>query len=480
MNDFVASILLLGSLNGGGSLPFWAVSNNFGIMPQGSGGLALVQAYSLPTSDKAFTWEWGTSLGANVGAGTSTLLVDELYAGVSWKNLGLDLGMKHFDRDYLASGSSLGHDNTLGSLSSTGGHLIWTGNARTMPGYTLTLSPLAVPFTGRHVWIRGSFGDYQTMGNRFIDAALIHSTKAFFTFNITPRLDFEVGLDHYAIWGGRGENVKARVTLGNYYRMVIGKNAGADGTGCDRANVIGDQGGAEMLKLSYRGDGYRIAFQHEIPYNDGSGMMMKNFPDGVNTLCFSFDDKDKWVTDILYEYSYTMYQSGSLNTEMYDEHIYGPVPPGADTQGGDDYFNNIEVLDGWIHMDRVIGYPLFFPKDRNADGLVLGVKNNRLKAHHFGLTGKLFRKAPYKLMLTYSMNHGIYQKQFTGEQQWQHPWKSVKETGLPQFSAAFVGEIPVVKGLAFTYGLYADKGKVLDDQFGATAGLRWTICSPRE
>ena len=131
-------------------------------------------------------------------------------------------------------------------------------------------------------------------------------------------------------------------------------------------------------------------------------------------------------------------------------------------------------------MDRVIGYPLFFPKDRNADGLVLGVKNNRLKAHHFGLTGKLFRKAPYKLMLTYSMNHGIYQKQFTGEQQWQHPWKSVKETGLPQFSAAFVGEIPVVKGLAFTYGLYADKGKVLDDQFGATAGLRWIICSPRE
>ena len=40
-------------------------------------------------------------------------------------------------------------------------------------------------------------------------------------------------------------------------------------------------------------------------------MGFQNFPDGVNTLWFGFDDKDRWVTDILYEYQYTMWQSGT-------------------------------------------------------------------------------------------------------------------------------------------------------------------------
>ena len=44
MNDIVTSILLMGAMSSSGDLPFWAVSNNFGLMPQGSGGLAIVQA----------------------------------------------------------------------------------------------------------------------------------------------------------------------------------------------------------------------------------------------------------------------------------------------------------------------------------------------------------------------------------------------------------------------------------------------------
>ena len=203
--------------------------------------------------------------------------------------------------------------------------------------------------------------------------------------------------------------------------------------------------------------------------------MFRNFPDGVNTLCFSFDSKDRWVSDVLYEYSYTMRQSGSLNTESYNPDIYGPVPPEANTEGGDNYFNNGEYRDGWVHMGRTIGYPLFFANEPDADGLVVGVRNNRLKAHHLGLAGKLFRKAPYKLMLTYSMNHGIYTSPYIGPSQWQRPWGSVKEEGLPQFSAAFMGEVPLTKGLSLTYGAYLDRGKVLRNTSSATLGIRWIV-----
>ena len=235
MNDIVTSILLMGAMSSTGDLPFWAVSNNFGLMPQGSGGLAIVQAYSQPSpSAGPFTYQWGASFAGNTSGGESCLMIDELYAGVGWKKLGFEAGMKHHGRDFLATGSSLGGDNTLGSISSTAGHLVWSGNARTMPGYALTLAPTAVPFTGGHVRIHGSFGDYSTLGDRYVQSALVHSTKAFFTIDLAPRLTFELGLDHYAVWAGKGEHAVAAFSLGNYYRVIIGKNAGPGGSGSNR------------------------------------------------------------------------------------------------------------------------------------------------------------------------------------------------------------------------------------------------------
>ena len=71
-----------------------------------------------------------------------------------------------------------------------------------------------------------------------------------------------------------------------------------------------------MLKAEYFGDGWTLTAQHDIPYDDGSGMGLQNFPDGVNTLSFSWKDKDRWVSDIVYEYHYTMYQSGPINREQ--------------------------------------------------------------------------------------------------------------------------------------------------------------------
>ena len=39
-----------------------------------------------------------------------------------------------------------------------------------------------------------------------------------------------------------------------------------------------------------------------------------------------------------------------------------------------------------------------------------------------------------------------------------------------------MGEVPgLLKGLTFTYGLYADKGELLPDTFGATLGLRYSL-----
>ena len=116
MNDFFFSMMLLGALSTGGSMPFWAVSNQNGVMPANSGALALVQAYKPFDETKTFQWEAGASLAGtwqpvapeDPSSSPIHAMVDELYAGARWKVLRADVGMMHREREFLGSGPRLG------------------------------------------------------------------------------------------------------------------------------------------------------------------------------------------------------------------------------------------------------------------------------------------------------------------------------------------------------------------------------------
>ena len=500
MHDFALSLFLLGALSSGSQLPFWAGANRFGLMPEGSGGLAVLRAGTEYYAAKDLQWKWGVSLAGRYdsrspvnpgmteeGTADFSAMVDELYASVRWKVFTLDAGMKHVDIDFLGAGMP-----SLGSMSTTGGHVAWSGNARTMPGYLITMDPVAVPFTRQVFWIHGAVGDYKTLDNRYVPGALVHRAKLFGLLKLTPRFDLQFGLDHVAMWGGTSPVYgKMPVTFGNYFRVITGSNASGDGTLSDQDNVIGDQRGGLLFRLDWRGEGWKMALQRDVPYDDGSGMAgIQNWPDGVYTFWLGFDDKDRWVTDIVYEYQYTMKQSGTWHDRPttdeekqhldpsdpyhYNHHIYG---------GLDNYFNNSYYCSGWTYYGRTVGDPLISPKGTHAGTWtgkgpdpVLGVENNRLKAWHLSIAGKAFHSLPYKLMLTYSQNYGTYANPYAGESQLGKPWGTVKETPLHQLSAALVGEIPgLLHHITLTYGLYADKGQLLQDAFGATLGVRWDL-----
>ena len=99
------------------------------------------------------------------------MMVDELYGSIKWKPFTLDVGIKHRDNDFMGASYS------LGSLSVTGGHLVETGNARSMPGYLVSMDPVAVPLTRKHLWIYGAYGDFATTDNRYVKDALVHRTR---------------------------------------------------------------------------------------------------------------------------------------------------------------------------------------------------------------------------------------------------------------------------------------------------------------
>ena len=485
LDSLIVALMLLGTGSTSGELPFWASSNRFGLMPQFNGTAAVLNARTEFDETETLQWRAGLSFAANLESAADNAspsgfsprgagMLDEFYGSCRWKAFTIDCGIMHRERDFTAPG-----DGFLGSLSSTSGNLAWSSNARSMPGYSITLAPVPVPFTGDRFCIYGRYGDYRTLDDRYVKDALMHNMQVGFLFHIGGRLDFRIALDHYALWGGVSPVYGAMpLTFDNYVRMATGSSASKSGNGSesDKINVIGDQRGAELFRFDWRGDGWVLTFQHDIPYDDGSGMGFQNFPDGVNTLHFGWNDRNRWISDILVEYATTMWQSGTYHDKMVDGRrvIFGGI---------DNYFTNEEYRSAWTAYGRTIGLPVFFPSGTRSGSwrqgaLTYGVENNRTRYLHIGMAGKLFRVAPYRFVFTASHNYGTYTNPYKGESQIYREWGTVKETPLFQISAGFEGEIPSLFGierLSLDYGVYSDRGEVLRNSFGALLGMRVKI-----
>lgn len=490
MNDFFVSLMLLGAASTGGESPFWATANQYNIVPYGNGATMLLQSGCKYDSQKTLQWEWGLSAGVSTDSFRPVrFLPDEAYAGIKWKFLSLEAGLKRRQQDFLAVGGN------LGTISTTGGNMLWSGNAPTMPGYTFTVHKVAIPGTNGHLSLFGRFADYSTIDNRYVKWAHVHNSAAGVQFGFTSenRYLLTLALDHYAMWGGtHPEMGRLEMSASTYFRMLLGLGAKAGGTyhQMDVENVIGNQLGHILIRFDYKGDKWSLAFQHDHPYEDKSGMYFKNFPDGVNTLSLSFADRKMWVSDILYEFQYTLYQGGTCERRDATEAEIASNAPGLYRNqdgtyslivgGADDYFVNGEYMSGWTHGSAVIGNPLFYPagtlKGTYVPGaMLLGVENNRLMAHHLGISGMLFGYAPYKLMLTHTLNYGRYRNDLYAVSIWKHPWSDHKlQKPLVQFSGGFQCEIPMLGNSFYIIpAIFWDRGKVLGNRLGMTLGVKY-------
>lgn len=380
--------------------------------------------------------------------------VNQLYAGLGWKSLRLDVGMRNRSRDY-------------GNLSLTGGNVVWSGNVRAMPGYNFQADWLEVPGT-RGIWsVKANWSDYMPLDKRYVRNPLIHNKSLLFRFRLSGRVRLTLGLEHFAIWNGVSP-VHGRQPHGlkNYLRIVCAGSGGSDATTSDRINVLGDHLGRELLRIDWRGNGFRMSFAHDIPFTDGSGMGFQNFPDGVNTVHFSSDRRDRLVTDVLYEFAYTKCQSGGrhdrpASPEELERH---PDRPVIVMGGRDSYFNNGEYRSGWTYYGRTVGLPLFTPMPVNADGTTYGVANNRLVAHHVGIGGRIAHCVPYRLKATYSISDVPYGSVLP-----------VMKTKPRQLSAGFEVSSPLLGKhfpVSVALGLYGDYGGLYLNNYGLTVRLR--------
>ena len=455
-------------LNGstGEYLPFWQRTGHEGIIPYTSSVLLSCGTDLKYEADNGIFFETGTNIvgqamaASRWNAGGVNALVDRLYLSAGWKMLHLDVGMKPRERE-------------VGELSLTGGNIIFTGNTRNMPGVN-AWSDWIYFEKGHWFGIRGNFSHYQMIDSRWVTDVMIHNKSLAFKVALGKKVDLEAGLDHWAQWGGNSPVSGARPSsFDDYLRVILAKRGGVDATVSDQRNALGNHLGREYLRLTWRASAFEMLFQYDMPFEDGGEIIKTQpMPDGVYTLKFSFKDRQKLVTDLLYEFVSTTWQSGPVHdrpateeemTKDYgkyvywqdpDHHYYGRYVPG----GLDNYFNNSEYVSGWTYYGRSIALPLMIPFAPGEDGITRGFVSNRVRAHHLGVKG-LAWKLPYTFKATYSSNWGRYSDKGEG----------FFASRPKQLSLALEVELPEqVTNIPITLvvGAYGDMGKVYRNSAG--------------
>lgn len=447
-------------------LPFWQRTYEGGIMPYSSSGVVTAGADISYVGSKGFFFDAGANLAGSLALrnpvhGTQVRgMVDRLYVSGGWKMLHLDLGKKPRPRE-------------LGDLAISGGNLVMSGYARNLPGINAWSDWIHFE-KNRFIGIKGNFAHYQMNDLRHIQDALIHNKAVAVKFGFRDIVTLEAGLDHWAQWGGVSPISGQRPdSFRDLIRVMFGGNGGADATLPDQLNALGNHLGREYVRLSWNHKDFSLKAQYDMIYDDGNNIIQtQTFPDGVWSLALSLNKRNALVTDIIYEYIHTTWQSGDTHdrpateeemTKDYNEYKYWQDPDnhyyGRIVVGGlDNYFNNYDYWSGWTYHGTTIGLPLLLPYAPSQDGITYGIASNRVRAHHFGIKG-FVAEVPYTIKATYSSNWGTYF----------NPAESVFNSRPKQLSLALevglrkqVTKLPV----DFAVGAYCDFGKLYQNSVG--------------
>ncbi len=445
----------------GDFLPFWLRTGHDGIVPLSTSLLVTGGADIRYEGAKGWKFEAGTNLAAALTKPNPVSdrrvngLVDRLYVSGSWKMLHLDFGMKPRARE-------------LDDISVSGGNITYSRNARNIPGINLWSDWIYFE-KGHWFGIKGNLAHYQMIDNRYVSGAMLHDKSLAMKFALGRKVDLSFGMEHWAQWGGDSPLYgRQPASFDDYVKVFFAKKGGVGASASDRINVLGNHLGRQFVRVDWRAEDFVMTFQYDKPFEDGSGMKLKNVPDGIWSVQCSFNERDGWLTDVIYEFISTTWQSGPVHDRpATDEETAGQDPSeptyGRVVLGGcDDYFANGEYMSGWTNYNRVIGCPLLLPSFPGEDGITKGMASNRLRGHHLGVKGVIFNMFPYKFMATYSRNYGRYNQS-----------QASFFSGAPyQLSLALELECGdrVFKGLPFGFaaGVYGDFGELYQDSVGCS------------
>ena len=421
---------LFGSAATGENTPFWMLYRNWGMVPLEAGNFYVRGGvFHAGQINNDWSYKLGIDIAASSPHSFGTVWMQQIYGELNRKTLRLTIGSKE---DYTSL-----LDEYLSS-----GDFSLSNNARPIPEIKGSIPDfILVPRTKGNMYIKGDFaiGKYMD-GNWQEDKALpynqpytkdilSHHKSIYFRFgniNKQHKLQFTAGMDHQAQWGGKlyiyryveetGQldyvMHKQPQGLDDLFRVMIAKEGSPGSSGADVAYVAGSHVGSYLLRFDYKlKNSAQISLYRHIFYEDGSGMTLENYRDGILGVQYKSAEK-KLLSNIVFEYIYTKHQTGPIhfNLEMDDAHDHLRHNGNAN----DDYYNNCDYVQGRSYYGRTMGTPLFLSCEYNADGR-LEFKSNRIISYHLGMEGYFTSNLKYRLTATTGQTWGRYYVPFRSE-----------------------------------------------------------------
>ena len=407
-----------GSLSSGDNTPFWMLYHNWGMVPldANNGYVRGSTFYNQKIND-----DWSFNAGLDIAASTphnySTFWIQQLYGELDWKIYQLKIGSKEKYNSFL--------DPNLSS-----GDFVTSNNSRPIPEIRAGI-PKFVPFphAKANFYIKGDFSigkflddDWQektaTAYNRnYTKDVYSHYKSIYFRIgNIEKKpYQFTFGMNHQAMWGGNiykyeYKKVDQPQGITDFLRVMIAKEGSGASSNTDKMYVAGSQWGSYIFKYDYRlkNEDVVSAYLHHF-FDDGSGMTFENYMD--NLLGLQYKSKKKQpISNAVFEYIYTKQQTGAVHFNLMMDEAHSHLQPKGN--GNDNYYNNVEYIQGPSHFGRTMGTPLFLSPEYNDDGR-LNFKSSRIVAFHFGLGGYFTNDLSYRLLATTGETWGRYYVPFT-------------------------------------------------------------------
>jgi hypothetical protein len=428
------TVELNSAISSNDALPFWMTANKFGSVTNKNYSTVYTSIFSdFNPSKSDFSFSYKASF-TGLKEAKNNILVNELYTSARYKNIQLDLGVKH--NNIIWEG-----------LSSSNGNIVKSTNSRSLPGYNISLLNYSqLPFAKKWLSLKGNYSDYVFNDKRMTSNARLHAKSLFFKSTLNSKLELITGINHYVQWGGNSAIFgKQPSSFKDYLRIVSGKSGGSDATEGDQINALGNHLGSYLVQLNYVGEKLNWNFYYSHLFEDRSGREFQNWRDGLYGFFIDFKKPKALISYLLTEFTYTKHMSGASPPDQgYDE--FGNSIPG---RGLDNYFNNGIYGSGWTYFGNTIGSPYFTSNLTDEQGITQGVivGDNRFVAFNLGLKGNLYN-IPYKLIVS----HTTYVGWFNAEYQ---P-KPTQFSGYLEVIFPKINKFPllITTGTAFDTGTY--------------------------
>ncbi len=393
-----------------GHTPFWLMNGKYGVSSiKGSHGYMRLSAFKDMDTSKRFTWGAGADVVVGYGM-QSPVYLQQLYAEVKYRCLNLMVGAKEME-------------GFLSNPELATGNLLFANNAHPIPQVKAGIFDFAdVWFTNGWFAVKGylSFGKYTD--NRWISnwidknykytlGTLYHSKALFIRGGNAKKfpLEFVMGIEMATQFGGTtyypdGTVVVMPRKFKNWIKAVIPMGGDENTPAGEQSNVEGNFLGSWNFALSWKPQAdWNVKLYYQHMFEDHS-MLWIQYPwkDGLWGIEAKLP-KNRWVSEIVYEFLYSKDQAGSV--------YYDHTPEiNEQVSGRDNYFNH-GINNGWQNWGMGIGNPLFISPVYNSPHR-LAFLGNRLWAHHLGFKGTPSRYVGYRILATYQKNWGTYAEPF--------------------------------------------------------------------